>query len=622
MTYFKRFFLLTIQLWCCCSYAQIKPIELNEVTVTDWYLSKNSTFQNTKKLNDSIIKSNVGVSLTSLLNNQSLIFFKENGLGMVSSPSFRGTTSQQTAVIWNGININSALNGQTDFNLLSIKSFNQIAVRAGGGSSRYGTGAIGGSIHLSNHLNYQEGYEVELFNQVGSFDTFSGGEKLNLNSWFNSIHCRVASNKKTLQIQYSRNSSDNDYKYLNTTLKNENGAFTNDHFSLQFGYQLNNKNQLAYYNQLLQSDRQFSAALYSVSNAKYKDLQIRNLLEWTNLYGQLVSKTKVAHLLENYQYFTHKNNVTYTGNTAKTFILKYEGLYPLGHNMVAQFTLEFNQTKAFGDNIKTQTRTFSSNMLALQHQVANYFKYELSTRKEVTQLYESPLLFAVGGYWSLSKKYKITHSISRNFRIPTFNDMFWQPSGNPNLKPESAYQFEIGNQFCYHNNSIKLNLYYNNITDMLRWIPNQLGVWQPFNTDKVITYGGELMAQSQNFKIGQHQFSGQYQYAYTISENQLNHKQLIYVPFHKSNTRLNYQYKKLKMNGQFVYTGNVYTSSDNKYKLPDYGIVNASVFYSIDKKSNYVLAFHVLNATNEDYQSYENRPLPGRNYSISINLKF
>ena len=92
---------------------------------------------------------------------------------------------------------------------------------------------------------------------------------------------------------------------MNTTLKNKNGAFTNDQFSLQFGYQFNNKNQLAYYNQLLQSDRQFSAALYSVSNAKYKDLQIRNLLEWTNLYGQLVSKTKVAHLLENYQYFTN-----------------------------------------------------------------------------------------------------------------------------------------------------------------------------------------------------------------------------------------------------------------------------------------------------------------------------
>lgn len=611
MIYFKRFCLLTFQLLCFTLYAQVSTIELNEVTVTDWYLSKNKAIQNTQKLNDSVIKSNAGNSLTSLLNNQSLIFFKENGLGMVSSPSFRGTTAQQTAVVWNGININSPLNGQTDFNLLSPKSFNQITVRAGGGGSRYGTGAIGGSIHLSNHLNYTEGFELESFNQLGSFNT-----------WFNSVQFRQASSKKTLQVQLSRTASDNDYKFLNTSFKNENGAFENGQFSLQFGYQISPKNQLAYYNQMLQSDRQLSAALYAVSKAEYKDFQIRNLLEWTNLYGRLVSKTKVAYLSENYQYFFNKNDSKYTGNTAETFILRYEGLLPLKHNILLQITSEINQTKAFGDNLKTQSRTISSNMLALQHQVTRYFRYELSARKEVTQLYESPLLFAVGGYWSVSPKYKITHSISRNFRIPTFNDMFWQPGGNPNLKPESAYQLEIGNQYCNQNNSIKLNLYYNNITDMLRWVPNQLGVWQPFNTDKVITYGGELLLQSQTLKMGNHQFFGQYQYAYTIAENEQTHKQLVYVPKHKSSTQLNYQFKRLKISGQYIYTGTVFTSSDNRHLLPDYGIVNGNVFYTIDQKAKYTLAFHVLNATNQVYQSYENRPLPGRNYSISINLKF
>ena len=217
MTYFKRVFSLIIQLLCCYSYAQIKPIELNEVTVTDWYLSKNLDIQNTRKLNDSEVKSHAGNSLTSLLNNQSLIFFKENGLGMVSSPSFRGTTAQQTAVIWNGININSALNGQTDFNLLSAKQFNQITVRAGGGSSRYGTGAIGGSIHLSNHLNYKEGFEAELFNQYGSFNT-----------WFNQVQFRLASSKKTLQVQLSRTASDNDYKYVNSPFKNVNEIIKNN----------------------------------------------------------------------------------------------------------------------------------------------------------------------------------------------------------------------------------------------------------------------------------------------------------------------------------------------------------------------------------------------------------
>jgi outer membrane cobalamin receptor len=46
---------------------------------------------------------------------------------------------QQTAVIWNGININSQLLGQTDFNTITTQDFNSIVVRAGGGSAIYGT---------------------------------------------------------------------------------------------------------------------------------------------------------------------------------------------------------------------------------------------------------------------------------------------------------------------------------------------------------------------------------------------------------------------------------------------------------------------------------------------------
>jgi hypothetical protein len=75
ITLFFTDYSVVLLLFICANQA----IELNEVTVTDWFLSKNATIQNTQKLNDSVIKSNAGVSLTSLLNSQSLIFFKENG---------------------------------------------------------------------------------------------------------------------------------------------------------------------------------------------------------------------------------------------------------------------------------------------------------------------------------------------------------------------------------------------------------------------------------------------------------------------------------------------------------------------------------------------------------------
>src|SRR5690606_7858279 len=108
-------------------------VEIQEVVISDNLLKDYSQTQKTEKLNDSIIKRNPGF-LTSILNYNSLIYFKENGLGGASSPSFRGTTAQQTAVIWNGINVNSQLLGQTDFNAINVLSFNTISVKSGGGS--------------------------------------------------------------------------------------------------------------------------------------------------------------------------------------------------------------------------------------------------------------------------------------------------------------------------------------------------------------------------------------------------------------------------------------------------------------------------------------------------------
>jgi iron complex outermembrane receptor protein len=36
-----------------------------------------------------------------------------------------------------------------------------------------------------------------------------------------------------------------------------------------------------------------------------------------------------------------------------------------------------------------------------------------------------------------------------NFRIPSFNDLYWQQGGNPDLRPENAYQYELGQEIRF-----------------------------------------------------------------------------------------------------------------------------------------------------------------------------
>ncbi|MGB6150499.1 MAG: Plug domain-containing protein, partial [Pricia sp.] len=136
--------------------AQEKTLwELDEVVVSDIRLKHYAEGHKLTRLTDSTIQRG-GTFLTTLLAFNANLYFKENGFGMVSSPAFRGTNASHTAVIWNGININSPLNGQVDFNTITPFNYSSIAIRSGGGSVQFGTGAIGGSVHLNNELRFED----------------------------------------------------------------------------------------------------------------------------------------------------------------------------------------------------------------------------------------------------------------------------------------------------------------------------------------------------------------------------------------------------------------------------------------------------------------------------------
>ena len=203
-------------------------IKLKQITVTDSQLKNFSIAQSTIVLSDSVLTKNQ-TSLTDLLRYNSPIYFKENGKGMVSSPSFRGTTAQQTAVIWNGININSQLNGQTDFNTIDTRNFGSISVRSGGGSVIYGSGAIGGTVHLQNEMRFTDLFSNKISVDYGSFSTLG----INYNI--------IASNDNVIaQANVSHITSENDYEYIGYNKKNSNGEYKNTSFSTQFGYKVSN----------------------------------------------------------------------------------------------------------------------------------------------------------------------------------------------------------------------------------------------------------------------------------------------------------------------------------------------------------------------------------------------
>jgi outer membrane cobalamin receptor len=613
----KNCFLLLLLFLSQCICAQQSPLELKEVVISDIPLNSFSNSQNVLKLKDSIISKNQP-SLTSILNYNSTIYFKENGFGMVSSPSFRGTTAQQTAVIWNGININSQLIGQTDFNTISTKNFDNISIRAGGGSAIYGSSAIGGSIHLNNDLAFKNQFVNDLQVNYGSFRT--SGIHYNF---------KASSEKFSSQFGFSRNVSENDYVYLKRfnykgeQEKNVNGQFRNSNFSVNFGYKFNDRNCLKLYSESTNSDRNFSLISASETKTKYKNSFSRNLLDYVGNFEKFTLNLKTAYIYENYKYFPSIESDNFSFGSSENFISKIDfGFSPL-KSIKINSIFDYNRTKGFGTSFGSNVREINAFSILIKQNASQKWINEFVVRKEITSNYDSPILFSVGSNYNFNSIYSLKINGSRNFRIPTFNDLYWENAGNTYLKPENSYQAEIGNVFKYKKFYLSQTFYFIKIKDLIRWFPNSSGNWSPSNTNRVQTFGAETILKYEN-SFRKHHISATGTYAYTISKNEETNKQLFFVPFHKFTSSIEYTFKNISLNYQFLFNGFVYTRSDNDPNeiIKSCKVSNIAFDYNFKFLKSTKLGFEIRNMLNQYYQSVEDRPMPGRNFNMYINLKF
>lgn len=590
-------------------YAQSDTIELKEANLSDSYLLRFTQTQQTLSLTDSVLDRNQA-SLTSLLNYNSTIYFKENGLGMVSSPSFRGTTAQQTAVIWNGININSQLNGQTDFNTVNTRGFDNITLKSGGASVAYGSSAIGGSIHLNNDLRFRKDFSNQILLNYGNFNAYG----INFNS-------KYSDENLSLNLGLSRNGSDNDYEFIDKDLKNTNGQFYNQNLSVAAGYKMNSKNILKFYGNLYDGERHFSVPTTYSIKTKYHDYNTRSLVEWNGFYGKFISKLRLAHLGEEYRYFATLNTENPDFGKVNSWIAKYDLGFNWTPNLFLNAVFDFTQNEGNGSEYAFEKRQIGSASFLMKHQINSKLLYELTLRTELTNNYDSPFLYSFGLKYNLTDFYNIRFNTSKNFRIPTFNDLYWPREKILDLKPETSYQAEIGNQIHFKNFSFSASVYYNSVKDFLQWVPFNGGVWQPENTHNVKIYGIESIL---NYKksFQNHHFELNGTYAYTVSENEKTGKQLIYVPFHKTTASLGYSMKRLSAYYQIIFNGKVFTDANNLKELDAYTVSNLGIDYGLGKNEAYRIGIQALNLWNENYQSTLNRPMPGRNFNLYLNLKF
>ena len=592
---------------------------LEEVSVVaDKNIKHNSLGLKIITLSDSIILKN-RESFTSLLRFNALIYMRENGAGGVSTARFRGTGSSNTAVVWNGINIHSINDGLTGFNSMSVSLVDHIDVRSGGGSLKYGSGAIGGTIHLNTDLKFQNHLSNQVVSSIGSYNTFQNLYKFSYGSDSFAFKCGISTNQ-----------SENDYPWLGTSFKNENGAYKNVNYNLNAAYRINRYTKSSLYLTSYDGTRNFSGELPNPASANdtYKNSNRRALFLFEYKKHQFSHTSKLAYLFQEYRYYADKSHASFDYGKSKTFLFNYDFKFKFSSYSKLEAFTEYTSILGGTNEIAEKQRRQVSQAVIFSHK-NNSFSYNLKLRKDFNSDYQIPFVAAFGFEIPLSNQFSARINSSSNYRVPSYNDLYWPGQGNLDLQPEKSKQIDLGLVFEKENMSIALDYFSIQTSEKIVWIPGgdpqKPALWVPVNFASVKNKGIEVSAvYKKDFTTGILQLNANYS---QISARDLRTNSfLIFTPKHISNLNIGWTAKKWTVFYQYLYNGKVFTSEDNLdiLSLPSYHVSNVGVDFTIAKSSKTQLKIGVKinNIYDESYATSPRRPMPNRNFKTIINYKF
>ncbi len=581
---------------------------------------------------DSIITSFfASSSLSDLLSVSTGISPRTYGPGGLSSISMRGVGNAHTAILWNGINIQSPMNSGLNLSALPVSLIGDIQIQYGGSSTLFGSGAMSGVIHLSgkNLLKSENGILLQL--ESGSYGNKSILSKL-----------KYGNSKTTGSLSVYGMSSDNDFKFINTSRPDrphqrqtnsgywQAGLLKENHFQLTDNSVITTGLWVQHYDKNIQTmmtnsrpNEQSQIDKYLIGTFNYK---------YYNYAFQLDYKQGV--FINQVDYFDPQTPGNDGFNRSLSLISELESKFNFNKGQVLGIGMNYTLEKAESNNY------FKSNH---RHRFALFSFYQfynfnnklssvISARNEISQSTFHPLVYSYGGELSLSSSLKLTGNISRNYRIPTFNDIFWKEDGwtkgNPNLKPESGWSGDTGIKSLIRLQSFSANfsanLFMTQINNWIVWLQGTDNLWMPTNKNKGKSNGIELRLKTELIAAGNSTIGYDIKYSYTKSRlktnDQYNGKQMIYTPKHRATAIINCTYKKFNSGIAVNSVGRRYY--DHQNTLDSYLLGDLFLNYATnnEKLLKSKLSLRINNLWNTSYQGMAWYAMPLRNYSISLNI--
>ncbi len=618
--------------------AQEKSVELQEVKVQSSRLDEFGTGTKIKKIDSTELARFKNGTLADLLSQNNLLFIKTYSPGNLATPSFRGTGPAHTAVLWNGFNIQSPMNGQTDFTLLPANFVNNVQVQFGGAGALFGSGAIGGTIHLNNVPTFDRGITAGANATLGSFANYQ-----------QNISAEISKKRWITAIKLFNTDNKNNYTFIDPinpdrTQRQVNARVSQKGLLLENYFKLTDRQTINFHYWYQEASRQIPPPLLAGTETQdyQNDVTHRLSSQWQRT-GQKVNWAVRSALFSEKILFGRPRNDT-AQNTVITFITEVENTITIAQNQSLKLGVNNTFNKAKGDNMPSGNPELNRIAFFGAYKISafnNNWSVSLTLREQLNNNKSTPLTPGLGLAGNVYKdKLKLTANVSRNYRLPTFNDLYWQAGlakGNRDLQPESGWSEDFGlalslkkeKKASVYSLDATANVFNSNINNWIYWYDSS-SVLRVDNIQSVWSQGFET---SIKLKLERGRFSvfldANFDYTVsTIEETDSKNasslgKQLIYVPYNKAFTNIGFRFSGFTAIYNHAFTGFRYSSEDNSSFLSDYQLGNIYASYQQQIKGFQWQVFgKINNIWNESYQVMASRPMPLVNFQFGLSVQF
>ena len=586
---------------------------------------------------EKILKTN-GNRLPQLLMTASSVYLKSYGFTpLLQTISINGLGAEHTMIVMDGVKLNSFQNSTVDLSLIPKENIQRIEIINNGASSIYGSEAVGGVINIitNNSPVWNSGKFLQLSASLssGSYATkrYSIGVYKSLDN-FNA------------KIYYTNEKSDGNYSYyynngISTVKKQrENSSYSISDFGLNSNFFFDKNNRINLISTYSLQDKQIPSIETGLPPppTKQLDKNWNNILTVENILSDSVTFRTVFNYQNNYMNYSvppvlnsYYKNLVYAANTELNWKLDKINL-TTGYNYT-HAVLNSNEVDD-GASRNQHALFISSEIIA-----APGLRFFPSARYDnISDINQNVITYRFGLNYQPFKDYKLSFksNVGKNFRAPTFNDLYWKESGNKNLKPENSFNAEAGILYFFDfliNGQIDITYIYINAKDKIVWLPQRNLIWAPQNIASSIS---ESFSISGSFeKRFSKKISARVDAGITFTSSKKTSERypgdpsfgkfLPYLPLQIIKLGLLFEYDFIGINLFYSNTGKRYSDFENSNEMESFHLLNGNLLFNVKIwEVRSAIKFEVNNIFNSDYQIISGYPMPLRNFLFTLYINY